>query len=79
MINDSELYALSARLGAALKRDNKFITCAESCTGGWVAKTITDVSGSAGWFERGFVTYTAIRRKPICSVCAPEPWNSTAR
>ncbi|OZI14841.1 hypothetical protein CE195_05880, partial [Sodalis-like symbiont of Philaenus spumarius] len=22
-----------------------------------VAKTITDVSGSAGWFERGFVTY----------------------
>ncbi|AHF78220.1 Competence damage-inducible protein A [Sodalis praecaptivus] len=57
MINDSELYALSARLGAALKRDNKFITCAESCTGGLVAKTITDVSGSAGWFERGFVTY----------------------
>ncbi|WP_406703422.1 nicotinamide-nucleotide amidase [Sodalis sp.] len=56
-MNDSELYALSARLGAVLKRDNKFITCAESCTGGWVAKTITDISGSASWFERGFVTY----------------------
>ncbi|RLR17515.1 nicotinamide-nucleotide amidase, partial [Sodalis-like symbiont of Bactericera trigonica] len=43
-MNDSELYALGARLGAALKRDHTFITCAESCTGGWVAKTITDVS-----------------------------------
>lgn len=58
MIKDRELYALSALLGAALKQENKFITCAESCTGGWVSKTITDVSGSACWFERGFVTYS---------------------
>ncbi|MCR3755541.1 MAG: NMN aminohydrolase [Sodalis sp. Psp] len=57
MIKDRELYALSVRLGAMLKQDKKFITCAESCTGGWVSKTITDVSGSANWFERGFITY----------------------
>lgn len=57
-MNDKELYQLSARLGAALKQREQQVTCAESCTGGWVAKTITDVSGSAGWFERGFVTYS---------------------
>ncbi len=56
-MNDSDLFQLSARLGAALKQQGSFITCAESCTGGWVAKTITDISGSAGWFDRGFVTY----------------------
>lgn len=58
MLNNGELYSLSTRLGIELKRENKFITCAESCTGGWVAKTITDVSGSGNWFERGFVTYS---------------------
>jgi nicotinamide-nucleotide amidase len=31
---------------------------AESCTGGLIAGAITDISGSSGWFERGFVTYS---------------------
>ncbi|WP_254558577.1 nicotinamide-nucleotide amidohydrolase family protein, partial [Salmonella enterica] len=31
---------------------------AESCTGGWLAKAITDLAGSSAWFERGFVTYS---------------------
>jgi nicotinamide-nucleotide amidase len=26
--------------------------CAESCTGGWVAKCLTDIPGSSQWFER---------------------------
>jgi nicotinamide-nucleotide amidase len=30
---------------------------AESCTGGWIAKTITDIAGSSQWFSEGFVTY----------------------
>jgi len=57
-MNDSDLLQLSARLGAELKRQGLFVTCAESCTGGWVAKAITDIAGSSAWFERGFVTYS---------------------
>jgi nicotinamide-nucleotide amidase len=34
------------------------LVTAESCTGGWLAKTITDVPGSSQWFERGYVTYS---------------------
>lgn len=34
------------------------LSVAESCTGGWVAKVITDVAGSSQWFDRGFVTYS---------------------
>jgi nicotinamide-nucleotide amidase len=34
------------------------LATAESCTGGLVAGAITDIAGSSGWFERGFVTYS---------------------
>lgn len=34
------------------------LATAESCTGGWVSKILTDCSGSSAWFERGFVTYS---------------------
>lgn len=30
---------------------------AESCTGGWVAKVLTDIAGSSRWFIEGLVTY----------------------
>ena len=31
---------------------------AESCTGGWIAKAMTDVASSSHWFECGYVTYS---------------------
>lgn len=40
-----------------MERGQKLVT-AESCTGGWVAKCITDIAGSSQWFDRGFVTYS---------------------
>lgn len=59
MIEENEdLYALAREVGAALARAGLMLTTAESCTGGWVAQCITDVPGSSGWFDRGFVTYS---------------------
>ena len=49
---------LSERVGLALKAQGATVTTAESCTGGWIAKAITDIAGSSAWFERGFVTYS---------------------
>ena len=57
-MTDSELMQLSERVGQALKARGATVTTAESCTGGWVAKVITDIAGSSAWFERGFVTYS---------------------
>lgn len=57
-MTDSELMQLSEQVGLALKARGATVTTAESCTGGWVAKAITDIAGSSAWFERGFVTYS---------------------
>lgn len=46
------------------------LATAESCTGGWVAKTITDIAGSSDWFERGFVTYSNAAKQELLDVDA---------
>ena len=49
----------SARaLGRLCLRKRAVVATAESCTGGGVATAITRISGSAKWFDRGFVTYS---------------------
>jgi nicotinamide-nucleotide amidase len=47
--------ALLARL---LLHKGWFLATAESCTGGLIAATCTDLAGSSNWFERGFVSYS---------------------
>jgi nicotinamide-nucleotide amidase len=54
----AETFGLAARLGALLLQRRWTVATAESCTGGLIAGAITDVAGSSGWFERGFVTYS---------------------
>ena len=55
---DEELAALALRLGRALLVHGWRVATAESCTGGWIAKTLTDVPGSSQWFESGVVAYS---------------------
>jgi nicotinamide-nucleotide amidase len=52
------LHQLAIRVGNRLREERLLLATAESCTGGMVASAITDISGSSGWFERGFVTYS---------------------
>ncbi|MBE0507483.1 MAG: CinA family protein [Marinospirillum sp.] len=39
-------------------QQNKMLGTAESCTGGGVAKALTEVAGSSAWFTCGLVTYS---------------------
>lgn len=57
-MSKDHLYQLSEQLGTCLQEARLVLSCAESCTGGWIAKTVTDIPGSSAWFDRGFVTYT---------------------
>ena len=54
----SALHALAAQVGQTLHGRNALLATAESCTGGWVAQTVTAISGSSTWFDRGFVSYS---------------------
>jgi len=54
---DDDLSQLSVRVGVALSQRGWRLTCAESCTGGYLAQVVTHTAGSSAWFERGFVTY----------------------
>ncbi|MEQ1636377.1 MAG: CinA family protein [Methylococcales bacterium] len=52
------LLAVATRLGGILASQHKQIAVAESCTGGMIAQTLTQIAGSSAWFDRGFVTYS---------------------
>lgn len=56
--DDTSLQALAAEVGQRLKAAQLTLVTAESCTGGWIAKAMTDVAGSSEWFDRGYVTYS---------------------
>jgi nicotinamide-nucleotide amidase len=58
MVSDPELCELAARVGQKLRAAERRLVTAESCTGGWVAKVLTDVPGSSQWFECGYVPYS---------------------
>ena len=55
---EATLTILVERLSNSLLMRNMMVTVAESCTGGAIAKAMTDLPGSSRWFERGFVTYS---------------------
>ena len=48
----------TTRLATLLQDKGWMLATAESCTGGLIAATCTELSGSSNWFERGFVTYS---------------------
>lgn len=56
--NDVELKRLAERVGRHLLDAQRYAVTAESCTGGWIAKAMTDIAGSSQWFCEGFVTYS---------------------
>jgi len=57
-MSDKKLTIIVNKIASSLIKANKKLTVAESCTGGWVAKVLTDLAGSSEWFDRGFVTYS---------------------
>jgi nicotinamide-nucleotide amidase len=64
------LTTLATLVGARLKAKGLKLATTESCTGGWVAQTVTAVSGSSVWFDRGFVTYSNDAKREMLGVRA---------
>jgi nicotinamide-nucleotide amidase len=68
MGNDDTIEELSAALVSELLIAGKSVATAESCTGGWIAKSITDIAGSSGCFAYGIVSYSNGAKESILAV-----------
>ena len=65
---DAELEALAHATGATLLANRQMLVTAESCTGGWIAKCMTDVPGSSAWFDCGMAAYSYEAKQALLGV-----------
>lgn len=65
---DAELQALAGEVAVEVQRCRLMLVTAESCTGGWIAKTLTDLPGSSAWFDAGVVTYSYEAKEALLGV-----------
>jgi nicotinamide-nucleotide amidase len=65
-----QIIDLAIRAGRALEAKRLLLATAESCTGGGVSQAITEIAGSTGWFECGFVTYSNASKTEMLDVPA---------
>lgn len=68
MADHESILKLAAALVSELAAAGKAVATAESCTGGWVAKAITDVAGSSAVFAYGIVTYSNGAKESLVGV-----------
>jgi PncC family amidohydrolase len=55
---DKHMYTLANEIYELLKKENKTITTAESCTGGLIGGVITSVPGVSSYYKEGVITYS---------------------
>lgn len=63
-------FALVQQLAAALLAKKLIMATAESCTGGWIAQSLTTLVGSSQWFDTGFITYSNVAKQRLLAVPA---------
>lgn len=68
--DDAALRRLAETTADILRGRGLMLATAESCTGGWIAKTCTDLAGSSEWFESAAVTYSNRAKQALLGVTA---------
>ena len=66
--DDDELQRLAIETGERLLAAHHMLVTAESCSGGWIAKCMTDVAGSSAWFDCGMVVYSYEAKQAMLGV-----------
>ena len=67
---DHELQTRAATLGESLRQQGLMVATAESCTGGWISKVLTDNAGSSDYVGTGLVTYSNAAKQHFLGVSA---------
>lgn len=66
--SDEALRVLAQALGEQLRLARDHLVTAESCTGGWIAKCVTDIAGSSDWFDCGMAAYSYEAKQALLGV-----------
>ena len=66
--DDVALHGLAEDVGRALRSEHLMLCTAESCTGGWIAKMITDIPGCSDWFDCGMAAYSYEAKQALLGV-----------
>ncbi|MCK9368060.1 MAG: CinA family protein [Metallibacterium scheffleri] len=66
--DDAQLQRSAVAVAELLQARGQMLITAESCTGGWIAKTLTDLAGSSAWFEAGVVAYSYEAKEALLGV-----------
>ncbi|MCD9031611.1 CinA family protein [Luteimonas sp. Y-2-2-4F] len=66
--DDAALERLAEATGRRLLAARDTLVTAESCTGGWIAKVMTDVAGSSAWFDCGMAVYSYEAKQALLGV-----------
>lgn len=68
MADYESLEKLSQAVVTDLTAAGKTVSTAESCTGGWISKSITDIPGSSAVFAYGVVSYSNGAKESLLGV-----------
>ncbi|KAF1691303.1 MULTISPECIES: CinA family protein [Pseudoxanthomonas] len=66
--SDAQLREQAQSLGERLRAARESLVTAESCSGGWIAKCLTDIAGSSEWFDCGMVVYSYEAKQALLGV-----------
>ncbi|WP_140908947.1 CinA family protein [Cognatiluteimonas lumbrici] len=66
--SDEQLQRIAEATGASLLKARLTLVTAESCTGGWIAKAVTDIAGSSAWFDCGMAAYSYEAKQALLGV-----------
>ncbi len=70
VFDDAALGRHAEQVAETLRASGEMLATAESCTGGWIAKLVTDIAGSSAWFRGGAVTYSNDLKQALLGVTA---------
>ncbi|MBU6248652.1 MAG: CinA family protein [Xanthomonadaceae bacterium] len=65
---DEALRRLAEEVAGLMRERKLMLVTAESCTGGFIAKVLTDLPGSSAWFDAGVVTYSYEAKEALLGV-----------
>lgn len=68
LADERHISSLVEELAGLLRQSGRSLATAESCTGGWVSKVLTDLAGSSDWFGYGLVTYSDQAKQRLLGV-----------